>query len=105
MAKNDIRVTYAVDRQTVTAIEELAAKWGVSKSEAMRRAIRMTHDRMHTILAGMTQRELLEYCMKNPTRTKEEGEAWQREAYELRKSSGELERAERAWSERSERTR
>lgn len=34
-----VRGTYALDIDTVRKLEELARKWGVSKSEALRRSI------------------------------------------------------------------
>lgn len=34
-----VRGTYALDVDTVRKLEELAKKWGVSKSEALRRSI------------------------------------------------------------------
>lgn len=40
MATSSVKSTYSFDVATVRALEELAASWGVSKSEALRRAIR-----------------------------------------------------------------
>ncbi len=40
MAIMTIRSTYALDAETVRRLEEIARRWGVSKSEALRRAIR-----------------------------------------------------------------
>lgn len=40
MATTTIKTTYALDIETVKALEALARRWNVSKSEAMRRAIR-----------------------------------------------------------------
>ncbi len=40
MATITIKSTYSLDVESVRALEELAARWGVSKSEALRRAIR-----------------------------------------------------------------
>lgn len=40
MAITTIRSTYALDVETVEALERIAQRWRVSKSEAMRRAIR-----------------------------------------------------------------
>ena len=40
MATMTIRSTYALDVDTVRTLEETARRWGVSKSEALRRAIR-----------------------------------------------------------------
>ena len=40
MALPRIKSTYALDVESVHALEDLARRWGVSKSEALRRAIR-----------------------------------------------------------------
>jgi predicted transcriptional regulator len=40
MAVTTIKSTYSLDVETVKKLEELARRWNVSKSEAMRRAIR-----------------------------------------------------------------
>jgi len=40
MAIMTIRGTYALDLETVRRLEDVARRWGVSKSEALRRAIR-----------------------------------------------------------------
>ena len=40
MAIMTIRGTYALDVETVRRLEDVARRWGVSKSEALRRAIR-----------------------------------------------------------------
>jgi len=40
MVTQTIKTTYALDIETVRTLESLARRWNVSKSEAMRRAIR-----------------------------------------------------------------
>jgi len=40
MAVTSVKTTYSLDVETVEKLEQLARRWGVSKSEAMRRAIR-----------------------------------------------------------------
>ena len=40
MATITIKSTYALDVESVRALEDLARRWGVSKSAALRRAIR-----------------------------------------------------------------
>ena len=35
-----VKSTYALDAETLAALEEVARRWGVTKSEALRRAIR-----------------------------------------------------------------
>ncbi len=39
-----IKATYSLDIESVRALEELARRWGVAKSEALRRAIRAAVD-------------------------------------------------------------
>ena len=40
MAVPTVKTTYSLDIETVQALERMARRWGVSKSEALRRAIR-----------------------------------------------------------------
>ncbi|MEO8681897.1 MAG: ribbon-helix-helix protein, CopG family [Vicinamibacterales bacterium] len=40
MALPTVKTTYTVDLETKSALDRLAARWEVSKSEALRRAIR-----------------------------------------------------------------
>ena len=40
MATTTVKSTYALDVETARALEDMARRWGVSKSEALRRAIR-----------------------------------------------------------------
>jgi hypothetical protein len=40
MATITIKSTYALDTATVRTLERMARRWGISKSEALRRAIR-----------------------------------------------------------------
>ena len=40
MATSTVKATYSLDPGTVCRLEEIARHWGVSKSEALRRAIR-----------------------------------------------------------------
>jgi len=39
MAKRVIRTTYALDEETVDELDRMARTWGVSRSEALRRAV------------------------------------------------------------------
>ena len=41
MAKMSVRTTFALDPQTAAALDHLALRWGVSKSEALRRAVQV----------------------------------------------------------------
>lgn len=40
MATRTVKTTYSLDIETVRTLEDLARRWNVSKSEALRRAIR-----------------------------------------------------------------
>jgi hypothetical protein len=40
MAIPRVKATYSLDTETVRVLESVARRWGVSKSEALRRAIR-----------------------------------------------------------------
>ena len=40
MARTSVKATYSLDVDTARALEEMAKRWEVSKSEALRRAIR-----------------------------------------------------------------
>jgi hypothetical protein len=40
MATPTVKTTYALDLQTIRSLERLARRWNVSRSEALRRAIR-----------------------------------------------------------------
>jgi hypothetical protein len=46
MASLSIKSTYALDPDTVRTLDEIARRWNVSKSEALRRAIRAVAGRM-----------------------------------------------------------
>ena len=39
MARTSIKATYSLDAETVRVLDQIAKRWGVSKSEAMRRAV------------------------------------------------------------------
>jgi len=40
MAVPSVKATYSLDSETVRKLEDMARRWGVSQSEALRRAIR-----------------------------------------------------------------
>lgn len=45
MATQSVKTTYSLDVETVRTLEDLARRWNVSKSEALRRAIRASSGR------------------------------------------------------------
>ena len=44
MARTTVKATYSLDPETVETLETMARRWRVSKSEALRRAIRLAAD-------------------------------------------------------------
>jgi Ribbon-helix-helix protein, copG family len=64
MAVTSVKATYALDEATVQALEKMARHWAVSKSEALRRAIRaaaateLAGGRQHLDRLDRLQREL-----------------------------------------------
>lgn len=48
MAIMTVRSTYSLDVETMKLIESLARRWDVSKSEVLRRAVRMAHEQSAT---------------------------------------------------------
>lgn len=86
MASITRKFTYSFDLDTAGRVEELAAHWEVSRTEAVRRAIRATADREKP-----RNREALKALRKlwaqPPARTDKEREAWIREIRLMRQAS------------------
>ncbi len=93
MAITTIKSTYALDVPTVRALEEMARVWKVSKSEALRRAIRSAAERE----TGRTGQALgaLEDLQRALALTPTKARAW----------SARVRRERRAASARSEKRR
>ena len=72
MASVMIRSTYALDAETVERLERLARQWSVSKSEALRRAIRGA-DRQPATEARLAALDALQSSMDMTDR---KAEAW-----------------------------
>lgn len=94
-----IKATYTLDPETVGALEAMARRLGVSKSEALRRAIRLA-ERTERVGRGNRADEAdprlaaLDRLQKQLALTPEAVEAWVRESRQLRKDS---DRVERLW--------
>ena len=58
MATHMVKTTYALDLETIRSLEGLARRWNVSKSEALRRAIRATS--IQTPTEGLTPTQALD---------------------------------------------
>ncbi len=87
MATTTIRSTYSLDVQTVRSLGRLAKTWNVSKSEALRRAIRAAADAKEAT-RPLSQLEALEKLQKSLTDKK--ATRW----------LADVRRGRRAWSRR-----
>jgi hypothetical protein len=94
MATTTIKATYSLDPETTRALEEMARRWEVSKSEALRRAIRAA--------AGWDRPDaddgvrMLDRLQKSLRLTPEAARRWEnRVRSERRASSRRLERGKR----------
>jgi len=72
MASITIRSTYALDEETVQRLANLARRWNVSKSEALRKAIRAAD----TELPGNDRLAALDELQKSIRLTAAEAESW-----------------------------
>lgn len=91
MAIPKVKATYSLDVETVRALEAMARRLGVSRSEALRRAV---------MTAAKAQQDperrlaALRRLRKRLALTPEKLEAWLRETRQLRRES---DRVERLW--------
>jgi predicted transcriptional regulator len=83
MAIMTVRSTYALDAGTVRRLDELARRWGVSKSEALRRAIRAAAEGEEAPLAPLAALDSLQRSMRLSRR---EASAWEKEAAKERRA-------------------
>jgi predicted transcriptional regulator len=63
MATHMVKTTYSLDVETVRTLDDLARRWNVSKSEALRRAIRASSTQAPT--EGLTPVEALERLQRS----------------------------------------
>ena len=100
MASMTLRTTVAFDPATVARWERLSKLWGVSKSEALRRALAAADQASAPVappapgdsrlpsrdqIERMSPRQALECLRTHSLVTAEEGEQWRREVRETRK--------------------
>lgn len=76
MARTSIKATYALDVATVQALEKMAQRWAVSKSEALRRAIRAAAAETPGGAQGV---ERLDRLQRTLALSPKKAEAWARE--------------------------
>ena len=86
MATTTIKSTYALDVESVRALEDLARRWRVSKSEALRRAIRSEASRQPP--RGGDALEALDQLQASLRSRKIDLERWAREVEAGRRAAG-----------------
>lgn len=87
MAKMTIRTTFALDPDTVTALDHLAERWSVSKSEVVRRIVR-TAAIIEEADAASDAIAALEELQERLALTEEQADAWIRAIRADREASG-----------------
>jgi hypothetical protein len=87
MAKMTIRSTFSLDRETVAALDQLAARWGVSKSEAFRRIVHAAA-RVEEVDAAGDALTALDELQERLKLTEEQAQAWIREIRAERGAAG-----------------
>ncbi len=87
MARMTIRTTFALDPETVAALDELAERWGVSKSEVVRRIVN-TAAIIEEADAASNAIAALDELQARLGLTEEKAEAWIREIRAERQAGG-----------------
>lgn len=82
MARPKIKATYSLDEETVRDLETMARRLKISKSEALRRAIRLAAER--EIPTGSEQLAALDELQHSPDRSADDLARWAEDARELR---------------------
>lgn len=72
MATTSVRSTYSLDLETMKRIENLARRWDVTKSEVLRRAVRMADEQS----AGAERLTLFRELQRRANLSSEQVEAW-----------------------------
>ena len=85
MAITTIRSTYALDVETVRVLERIAHRWRVSKSEALRRAIRAAET--HKPPAATDALRALDRLQRALRLTPAQAKAWARKARAERRAA------------------
>jgi hypothetical protein len=83
MAKETIRSTFALDPLTVGNLDRLAAKWGLSKSETLRRIIE-TAARAEEVDTSADAIAALKELQESLALTEEQADEWIREIRRMR---------------------
>lgn len=75
MATMKIRSTFALDEATAKGLARLAARWKVSKSQALRRAVAQAEQQPGRH-GDMTPEEALSHLAQHPPLTKKTADSW-----------------------------
>ena len=94
MARTSIKSTYALDVETVRKLERVAARWRVSKSEVLRRAIEVVA--RDQAMDAPSPLEALEQLQKSLELTAPQAAKWSRAVQQERAQSS----ARREWRKR-----
>ena len=81
-----IKSTYSLDVETARALDEMARRWNVSKSEALRRAIRAAAETLPP--EGERAVEALDRLQRSLALDAQAGDAWVDEVKSERRSLG-----------------
>jgi predicted DNA-binding protein len=87
MARMTIRSTFALDPETVAALDQLAERWGVSKSEVVRRIVHTAAVIEEADVASDAV-AALEELQKRLGLTEEQATRWIREVRAEREAAG-----------------
>ena len=86
MAITSIKSTYSLDVDTVRALDAIAQRWRVSKSEALRRAIRIAaHQPEPSAADAATALDALQRSLRLTT---DAADTWRRQIRSERRASG-----------------
>jgi hypothetical protein len=86
MATMYIRSTFALDEPTNRGLAQLAKKWGVSKSEALRRAVARAQEQPGPC-GEMTPRDALLALKQKPPLTRRQAQSWRADNARARRES------------------
>jgi transposase-like protein len=86
MATMSIRSTFALDAATVDGLRDLAKKWGVSKSEALRRAVARAQEQPGPS-GEMTPHEALLALKRKPLLSRAQAKRWRADNARARRES------------------
>ena len=85
MAQEKVKATYSLDGETIRELERMAKRLGISKSAALRRAIRLAA--LSELQPGEDQLAALEELQRSVDMDPKDLQRWDREARALRRSS------------------